>query len=184
MPGSSEYERLCTQLPAIGLVHHKKRIASGIIKNIQGLSDQALLGGTIKDQNMAKAVRVGLFLSAGGWEEAHQIAQEMDTPEASYWHGIVHRREPDPGNAKYWFRRLEYHSVFEELARDTTRDQLTGTTAIDLIMKSGQWDPFRFIDLCTACEEGQRPELRGELESLQQREITLLLAHCVQGALG
>ncbi len=48
----------------------------------------------------------GLLLLFGCWEQAHQVSQEDDSKEGSYWHGIVHRLEPDNSNAAYWFNRV------------------------------------------------------------------------------
>lgn len=39
------------------------------------------------------------------WEKAHDIAQEIDTPEGSRIHAYLHRKEGDLGNAGYWYRR-------------------------------------------------------------------------------
>src|SRR5450432_255553 len=54
----------------------------------------------------------GLWLYFSCLDEAHAVAQDLETPEGSFWHGILHRREPDPANAAYWFRRVGQHPVF------------------------------------------------------------------------
>lgn len=41
----------------------------------------------------------------GDWDEAHRIAQTLDTAEAAQVHAYLHRREGDLGNARYWYRR-------------------------------------------------------------------------------
>lgn len=41
----------------------------------------------------------------GNWEKAHQIAQDLDGPEAAHVHAYLHRKEGDLGNAGYWYRR-------------------------------------------------------------------------------
>lgn len=41
----------------------------------------------------------------GNWEQAHEIAQEDDTPEGAWVHAWLHRIEGDVANAGYWYRR-------------------------------------------------------------------------------
>src|SRR5262245_23744710 len=57
----------------------------------------------------------GLYLYFSCIDEAHEIAQSIDTPEGSYWHGIVHRQEPDAWNSGYWFRRVSRHPIYPAL---------------------------------------------------------------------
>ena len=47
-----------------------------------------------------------LWLDArGDWNGAHGIAQDDDTREAAWVHAYLHRKEGDPSNAGYWYRR-------------------------------------------------------------------------------
>jgi hypothetical protein len=41
----------------------------------------------------------------GNWARAHEIAQDIETPEAARLHAYLHRREGDDFNAAYWYRR-------------------------------------------------------------------------------
>ncbi len=41
----------------------------------------------------------------GDWDTAHQAAQDVDTPNGAWVHAYLHRKEGDPGNAAYWYRR-------------------------------------------------------------------------------
>ena len=42
---------------------------------------------------------------ADRWQEAHNIVQDIDSPEAYWIHAYLHRVEGDDGNAAYWYRR-------------------------------------------------------------------------------
>ena len=65
----------------------------------------------------------GLYLRAGAWHEAHNIAQDLDTPEGAYWHALVHRAEPDDWNANYWLRRVpDQHPVRLAARRDPAHE--------------------------------------------------------------
>ena len=65
--------------------------------------------------------RPGLLQVHDFWDASHEAAQQADDlgerDFSAYWHGIAHRREPDAGNAAYWFRRVGRHPVFTPLAR-------------------------------------------------------------------
>jgi len=131
------------------------------------------------------ALSAGLLQVFDHWELSHQAAQEADDlgerAVSAYWHGIAHRREPDPGNAAYWFRRVGAHPVYHELA-DSARLILEVRAAdpglsADLI-PGGAWDPLAFVRLCT------RAAATGEVHSaraIQRVEMTLLLRTSVPG---
>jgi len=62
------------------------------------------------------AVKSGLLL----WNDALDISHTISTgiiknQTGIYWHGIMHRREPDYSNAKFWFRRVENPPIFPAL---------------------------------------------------------------------
>lgn len=142
------------------------------------LSDADLLGGSsIGNEAAATCVRSGLLLFADDLDASHRLSQSVNTVDGSYWHGIMHRREPDYSNSKYWFRRVgPNHPAFAEL-RDAL--ELTPTIQAEL----GQsWDSFSFVDLVEACELGRRPELREALTKLQTAEMLTLLSHCYRAA--
>lgn len=39
------------------------------------------------------------------WEQAHNIAQDIDTRDGAWVHAYLHRKEGDNGNARYWYSR-------------------------------------------------------------------------------
>lgn len=41
----------------------------------------------------------------GDWNRAHEIAQDIHSPEAAWVHAYLHRKEGDEGNAGYWYRQ-------------------------------------------------------------------------------
>lgn len=41
----------------------------------------------------------------GEWDRAHQIAQDVETPDGAWVHAYLHRREGDAWNARYWYTR-------------------------------------------------------------------------------
>ena len=43
------------------------------------------------------------FTKRGDWEQAHGIAQDIETPLGSWIHALLHLIEGDLGNARYWF---------------------------------------------------------------------------------
>jgi hypothetical protein len=135
------------------------------------------------DRSMALACCAGLWLLHDFLDESHTISQEIETPTGSYWHAILHRREPDYSNSKYWFRRVGRHPIFPEmnaaarrLAQDGPVDQ-----AGAFLANQAEWDPFRFVDLCEACVAG-RAACAGLCRRIQQLEWELLFSYCCRAA--
>jgi hypothetical protein len=115
-----------------------------------------------------EAALSGLYVYFSCFDEAHAIAQDIATPEGSYWHAIVHRQEPDAGNSAYWFRRVGAHPIFPALARAAGQD--------------GRWDPFAFIDLCEQARRQPGSELEARARAIQLAEWQLLFDYCARPA--
>ena len=120
-----------------------------------------------------EAARAGLYLYAGCWEQAHEVAQSIPDADGSYWHAIVHRQEPDAGNASYWFRQVGRHPIFPALAERAA--------AIDPTL-AGQWDPVRFIRYCESAREQPGSETEQRALAIQNIEWELLFDHCSRSA--
>lgn len=58
------------------------------------------------DPDTLKGLLLALWCDAqGDWDRAHEIAQEIESPDGSWVHAYLHRKEGDIGNAGYWYHR-------------------------------------------------------------------------------
>ncbi len=155
---------------------------------LHAVSTKTLFGTKrVVDEQMGKACIAGLWLWHNFLDESHSISQEIGTSTGSFWHGIMHRREPDPSNAKYWFRKVGQHPVFSPLQEHaaelaSTKSQKPGwDDAASFLPTQAEWDPFAWIDLCEQARLGNNGCTALCLK-VQQLEWQLLFDSCFRSA--
>ena len=123
------------------------------------------------------AIRAGLYQWYDALEISHEYSQDAQhsgkNNAADYWHAIMHRREPDDSNAKYWYRHVGTHPIFPELARWSNQINDQGN-------RGTTWDPFAFVDFCSGSRKGSNDSqiaLR-----IQAVEMVLLMQQTMQDA--
>jgi hypothetical protein len=128
---------------------------------LKALKPQMICGqAAVVDRDMALAVLAGLWLYHDFLDESHAISQSIETPTGSYWH------------AKYWFRRVSRHPVFEALRSEGPK-----------VGGPDDWDPFHFVDACErAVKEGG--VLERSCREIQMKEWWALFDYCYRGAVG
>ena len=138
-------------------------------------------------------VESGLLLLWDFLDDSHEISQTMEgkgSPRtADYWHGIMHRREPDAGNASYWFRRVGSHPAFDHLGlqllawmRELKASPEMLQLAESRLLKNKSLDPFAMIELSTAALRNPGSAADQTLRMVQSLEIlNLLVWSCGNG---
>ena len=130
------------------------------------------------------ALQAGLWQLHDFLEESHQCSQGIEGRgvhrAGDYWHAIMHRREPDYSNSKYWFRRVGRHPVFPSLC-DRAAEILELVPSarsrewVERLCGSGSWDPFAFVDLCAECAADESGDLALAARRIQFAEMLLLI---------
>ena len=113
----------------------------------------------------------GLWLYVDELDYAHRACQDLGTPTGAYWHAVVHRREADFSNARYWFRRAVKHPAMDLI--DLTGGGAGSGTAV------AAYDPVEMVDRVERAHE--RDDLNNPaLISAQNKEWKALFGWCVQ----
>ncbi|MBY0523944.1 MAG: hypothetical protein K2R98_11130 [Gemmataceae bacterium] len=145
-------------------------------------AEQLVAPGAMHSQDFAAACLAGLWLYHDFLDESHKISQDIDTSTGSFWHGILHRREPDYSNAKYWFRRVGQHPVFPAIHKAAAELARADPQAPRFLSHQTAWDPFEFVDYCEQCAKGHGDALLAR--RVQQREWEILFDYCYRQASG
>lgn len=138
---------------------------------VRRLTD-AQAGGFFPGAESPAGALAGLWVYFSCFDQAHTVAQDLNTPEGSYWHAIVHRQEPDDWNSGYWFRHVGAHPVFPDL--------LHGARALGYDAAGSAWDPFAFIEFCAAARNRPGTATERVAREVQRLEWQLLFGWCAR----
>lgn len=142
-----------------------------LLLKLRAADDATVSGGkAIGKPKMFTLVRGGLLYALDSIDEAHRIFQDSPSDLGSYWHGMMHRREGDFDNARYWFRRSGVLPFFDEL------QSAACNVSADMARQSN-WDPYLFTGTCEQARFGETEGLK-DLSTLQRMEFEVLFDYC------
>jgi hypothetical protein len=141
-------------------------------RDLAALTPESLfLGQPLADRGMAQGCLAGLWLWHNFLDESHAISQELHTPNGSFWHAIMHRREPDAWNSKYWWQRVGPHPVVQGLIEQAPS------------LGYAYVNPQEFVDHCERVRGTNTPE-EDLARRVQSLEWNLLFENCRRRAVG
>jgi hypothetical protein len=133
----------------------------------------------------ARAMLSGLWLYHDWLDSSHTISQALPSATGSFWHAIMHRREGDFSNAKYWYARCTSHPVLQTMvpfANDILHP-LPADKSLLRLSRDG-WDPNAFVDLVEQLHDRPTDARHAPTVALQRLEWRLLFEHCMRAASG
>jgi hypothetical protein len=130
---------------------------------------KAAIEALARRKSLPEAALTGLYLYFSCWDEAHLLAQNLSTREGDYWHAIVHRQEPDAGNAGYWFGQVGAHPIFPAL-----REQ-AALIGVDF---GPRWESVAFVETCERARLKPGSEIERNAIETQLAEWQLLFDYC------
>lgn len=149
------------------------------------IEPRELLLSPPKSQPYADAMLAGLWLWHDGLEECHRIVQK--SPEGdegrtySFWHAIMHRREGDFSNSKYWYARAAGHPMIQTLAGHA--GPLINRAPADkslLRLVANGWNPNVLVDLAESVYSNEDDARYPIAIQLQQLEWRVLWEYCAR----
>lgn len=158
---------------------------AAVAERLHAMSPADVITGKIAGPDDAACVLAGLWLWHDYLNESHTICQAIETPSGSYLHAIMHRREGDFGNAKYWYARCPSHPIFDSLAAQAS-DMVASAPANKALLRltSSGWNGTALVDLIQQVHESPSDPRYELAVALQQMEWRTLFDHCLRGTVG
>jgi len=152
---------------------------------LESLAPDQLLNRFTSNRTDGQAMLAGLWLWHDFLDESHTISQHNETPNGSFWHAIMHRREGDFSNSKYWLAKCANHPIYTSMAvrADDVIRPYPADKSIFRLTAQG-WNPAAFVDLVEQVHNHPTDPRHTLAVSLQQLEWRLLFDHCTRGAAG
>jgi hypothetical protein len=152
---------------------------------LAGVKPKDLVSVPVVNQDDADAMLAGLWLWHDALNECHKIAQDLIGPTGAFWHAIMHRREGDFSNAKYWYARSADHRalrLISSMALDLIGRETADPTLLRIV--GGEYNPDALVDLVEAIHDKPADPRHTAAVRLQQMEWEALFNHCAYAATG
>src|ERR1043166_1672608 len=135
-------------------------------------------GGALAKREEQRCLIAGLYLWHDCLPEAHEIAQGIASATGSFWHAILHRREGDFSNSKYWYARCTTHPALKTLDAEASSlvSKMPADKSLLGLIRNG-WDPSAFVDLVESVHADESNPKHALAIALQQLEWRTLFAH-------
>jgi hypothetical protein len=152
---------------------------------LSGVQPSDLISGSVARGDEAKSMLSGLWLYFDWLDESHRISQSIETPTGSFWHAIMHRREGDFSNSKYWYARCGGHPSMQTLAAQAPRliNTLPADKSLLRVIATG-WNPNALVDLVEQVHESPNDPRHAAALALQRLEWQILFDDCTRRAAG
>lgn len=151
---NSEFDTCFDRLNAPALDRRKRANRKGLAELRK--HDESLFAGHLKGAKK-NALTALVYLWHDHWDEAHNLAQAHEgDPDCDLVHALLHRREGDSGNSRYWFGEVGEHPAYTDIAADVAQ-VLSGSPWEHKLLKGGLWQPAAFV--IAVCSQPQDPDL-------------------------
>jgi hypothetical protein len=135
--------------PELAHLTMKPRAGTRSLNDLNREMDKILADAAL-DRRYCALSRGAILLWHDHFEAAHELAQNEENADGSLLHAMIHRRETDLSNARYWFRRVgNTHPSFGCIT-GKVKIALMGTghdSMAKQLMPRDQWNPLAFVDL-------------------------------------
>ena len=172
MKSYSEFtDRILRSAHLLGKLTPTEPLEWDLPKKIQEATPATLAGTPDIDlPNTFSLIRGGLLYAVDDLDASHDVFQDVKTGLGSYWHGMMHRREGDFENARYWYRRAGALPFFASL-------HATSAPVSPDMARQESWDPYLFTGQCEQAVHGA-DDLVTEMVKLQVLEFEVLFDYC------
>jgi hypothetical protein len=131
-----------------------------IRQQLLSLTAERVLARPRRSSEAGAALLAGLWLWHDFLDESHTIAQGLHSATGSFWHAIMHRREGDFSNSKYWYARCREHPAISAI-------KMGADAFVDLVAR--------------VCRNPNDPQHAAAAE-MQRREWQSLFSYCLNQA--
>jgi hypothetical protein len=147
---------------------------------------EQLLTEPVESPEDAEAMLAGLWLWHDALDRSHTISQALKGETGSFWHAIMHRREGDFDNARYWYARCRHHPALARIPAEAAAEveHKPELLAFDRVVRGGSWDGSAFVDRVEDVYQDESDPRFSAVVRLQRIEWRVLFEHCALAATG